>query len=106
MNYLKIGKATDLSGKEKKLYRKLEMLPAFLSWTTLIGLIILSYFFPVKVAFFVIAFDVYWLLLVIFLAIHLIVAYRKMQKNVKVNWEEKCRSLESEFGKFEEKKRD
>ena len=101
MDYLKIGKATDLSGKERKLYRKLEMLPAFLSWSTLIGLILLSYFFPVKVAFFVIAFDVYWLLLVFFLGIYLLVAYRKMQKNIKVNWEEKCINLEESFGKYE-----
>lgn len=102
MNYLKIGKATDLSGDEKKLYRKLEILPAFLSWMTLLGLIVLSYFFPVQVAFFVIAFDIYWLLLVVFLAIYLIIAYRKMQKNVKINWEEKCKGLEAESGKYEE----
>lgn len=106
MDYLKIGKATDLEGSERKFYRKLEMLPAILSWATLIGLIILSYFQPVGVAFFLIAFDVYWLLLVFFLGVYLIVAYRKMQKNMKINWAEKCKELDVYYGKYEEVKKD
>ncbi|PLX22275.1 hypothetical protein C0584_00010, partial [Candidatus Parcubacteria bacterium] len=106
MDYLKIGKATDLEGSERKFYRKLEMLPAILSWATLIGLIILSYFQPVGVAFFLIAFDVYWLLLVFFLGVYLIVAYRKMQKNMKINWAEKCKELDVYYGKYKEVKKD
>ncbi len=101
MDYLKIGKASDLSGGERSLYRFFEMLPAFLSWGTILGLVILSYFFPVQVAYFIIAFDVYWLLLVFFLGIYLIFAYKKMRKNLKINWEEKCREIEKDFGAYE-----
>ena len=93
MNYFKIGKATQLEGSDKRLYRMLEILPAFLSWGTLILLLILSYFKPVSVAYFLIAFDVYWLLLVFFLAIHLYVAYKRMTKSVFTNWQERCYSL-------------
>ncbi len=93
MDYLKIGKATELSGRDYKLYRCLEIFPGFLSWGTLLGLIILAFFKPVWVAFFVIAFDVYWLLLVLFLGIYLLVAYQKMRKNIKTNWREKCEVL-------------
>ncbi len=96
MDYLKVSKATDLQGKDRKLYRILEILPGTLSWGTLIGLTILSYFFPVGVAFFIIAFDVYWLLLVTFLGIHLIISYRRMQANIKINWQQKCLTLKEE----------
>jgi len=95
MDYLKIGKADELSGKDRNLYRLLEIIPGFFAWTTLLGLLILSYFKPVFVAFFMIAFDVYWLLLVIFLGIHLIVSYRKLKKNLKINWKEKCLELKN-----------
>ncbi|MBU4347401.1 hypothetical protein KKF23_02485, partial [Patescibacteria group bacterium] len=64
MDYLKIGKATDLEGKDRKLYRAFEILPGSLSWATLLILLVMSYFKPVWVAYFIIAFDVYWLLLV------------------------------------------
>lgn len=105
MDYLKIGKATDLTGKERKIYRFLEMLPAFLSWVTILGLIILSYFFPIQVAYFMIAFDVYWLLLVLFLGIYLLSAYGKMNKNKKMDWEAKCVEIEKDFGKFDEQEK-
>ena len=93
MDYLKIGKAPDLQGTDGKLYRALEVFPGFLSWATLIILIILSYFKPVWVAYFIIAFDVYWLLLVFYLGIHLLASYRKLKQNEAVDWEKKCKGL-------------
>ncbi len=93
MNYLKIGKATELSGRDRTFYRILEILPGFLTLTTLIGLFVLSYFVPVAVAYFLIAFDVYWLLVVSYLAIHLIVAYRCLVKAKKTDWKELCENL-------------
>lgn len=93
MDYLKIGKASDLSGGNRRLYRALEIFPGFLSWVTLISLIILSYFYPVFVAYFIIAFDVYWLLLVIFLGIHLLVSYKRMKEGLKTDWRLLCESL-------------
>lgn len=95
MDYLKIGKATDLIGAERKLYRCLEILPGFLSLGTLFVLIILSWIKPVWVAYFLIAFDVYWLLLVIFLAIYLITGYRQLKKYRALDWLAKCEELKS-----------
>jgi len=107
MNYLKIGKAIHLQGDDRKLYRFLEILPGLLSWSTLIILLILSYFYPIFVAYFLIAFDIYWLLLVIFLAIHLYVAYKKMKEGINTDWKNKCESLgkrriELNSGEFKE----
>ncbi|MFA6529689.1 MAG: hypothetical protein WCT09_02340 [Patescibacteria group bacterium] len=65
IDYLKIGKATDLVGRDRKIYRILEIFPGAFSIGTLVGLAVLSYFNPVLVAYLIIAFDVYWLLLVI-----------------------------------------
>jgi hypothetical protein len=94
-NYLKIGKSDELADeKDKKIYRALEILPGAFSWFTLLILLFLSYIKPVWVAYFIIAFGVYWLLLVVYLGIHLLVSYRKMKINMSVDWEKKCQSLE------------
>lgn len=95
-NYLKIGKATELTGKDYKMYRFFEMIPAILSIGTLVILVTLSYFKPVWVAYFLIAFDVYWLLQVIYMAMYLISSYQKVQKNIKVDWKTLCLSLSKE----------
>lgn len=94
MDYLKVGKATELEGRDRKIYRACEIVPGFLSWATLLVLIIFSYFKPLWVAFFVIVFDVYWLLLVFYMGIYLFVAYRKLKQNIKIDWKQKCYELE------------
>lgn len=94
MDYLKISKATDLANiKDRRLYRFLEILPGFLSWATLVVLLLFSALKPVWVAYFIIAFDVYWLLLVIYLGINLFAAYLSMKKNIKIDWRGQCEKL-------------
>lgn len=93
IDYLKVGKATDLEGSDRRLYRALEMLPGILSWSTLIGLTILSYFQPTWVAYFILAFDVYWLLLVFYLGIHLVVSFRQLKLNMRINWQAELEKL-------------
>jgi hypothetical protein len=93
VNYLKISSSADLSGRNRFLYRALEILPALLAWGILVILIIGSWLVPVWVAFFIIAFDVYWLLLVLFLGLHLIAAYREMKANLKIDWRARCEAL-------------
>jgi len=92
-DYLKIGRATNLNGKDRRLYRLLEILPGFLSWGTLLGLAILAYWQPVWVAVFVILFDIFWLLQVVYLAIYLVSSYRQMRRVMKTDWANKCQEL-------------
>ncbi len=99
LNYLKIGKATDLRGRNRRIYRILEIFPGVFSIVTLLALIILSYFKPVWVAYVIIAFDVYWLLLVFYMAIFLITAYLKLKKGSKTDWRQKCEELKELEGK-------
>ena len=75
------------------LYRFLEMLPAMISWSILIGCVVLSFFIPAGIAVFVVCFDLYWLIRVTYLTYHLIVGYRQMKKNLQVNWLHKIKKL-------------
>jgi len=96
MNYLKIGKAPEIENKrDRRIYRALEILPGFLSVGTILFLLILSYVNPVVAAFVIIAFNVYYLLLVIFLAIYLLVGFKDLKQNKKINWKEKCLNLKT-----------
>ncbi|MFA6994901.1 MAG: glycosyltransferase family 2 protein [Patescibacteria group bacterium] len=95
VNYLKIGKAADLSGRDYTIYRILEILPGFLSIFSLLILVVLSYLQPVWVAYFIIAFDVYWLLLVIYMAIFLISSYYQLQTGLKTDWRMECEKLKN-----------
>lgn len=91
---MKIGKADDLKGpKERKIYRAFEILPGALAWLTLIGVVFLSWAKPVWIAFFIIAFDVYWLIKTLYLLVYLRASYHHMQKNLKVDWTEKVKAL-------------
>lgn len=73
--------------------RLLEIFPAFLSWGTLILIFYLSWKQPIWIAIFIIFYDIYWLLKTIYLTIHLHSSYRKMRRNLKINWKEKLESL-------------
>ncbi|MBU4284771.1 glycosyltransferase family 2 protein [Patescibacteria group bacterium] len=92
--YIKIGFARDLkTPKDKRLFRFLEILPGALSWGTLLLMIFLSWEKPVWVAFFIIAFDIYWILKLIFLAFHQQFTYRRMKENLKIDWLQKLNEL-------------
>ncbi|MCI5108481.1 MAG: glycosyltransferase family 2 protein [Candidatus Pacebacteria bacterium] len=88
-----IGRASDLEGSDRVLYRFFEMIPAILAWSTILGAVILSYFIPVWMAFFIIAFDIYWLLKTIYLSIHLRQNWKRMKFNMRVDWQERLRNL-------------
>ncbi len=91
--YTKISSSQDLIIlREKVIYRFLEILPGALSWLTLIGVVLISWLAPVLAAFFIIIFDVYWLLKTIYLSLHLRSAFKKVKENLKINWLEKCQA--------------
>jgi len=86
--YLKVAFSPDLDGRDKVLYRALEIVPGAFSWFTLAGIIGTSYLFPVAASFFVITFDVYWLVKTAFLSLHLRANLARMRANLKTNWRE------------------
>ena len=46
---------------KRRVQRALEIIPGSLTWGTLIGMIILSFFLPLWMAIFIIVFDIYWI---------------------------------------------
>ncbi|MBD3282271.1 MAG: hypothetical protein GF387_01535 [Candidatus Portnoybacteria bacterium] len=86
-NYLKISFHKDLENKKDRfIFRFLEIFPGVTSWVTLILVIFLSWKRPVWVAFFIIAFDIYWLLKTLFFSFHQKAAFKKLDKNLSTDW--------------------
>lgn len=81
--------------RERRAQRLLEIIPGILTWTTLIGMLVFSFWLPVWVAVFVIAFDVYWIYRTVFIASFSIIAYRRLKKGKKTNWWKMCRNLKA-----------
>ncbi|PJA33912.1 MAG: hypothetical protein CO184_00785 [Candidatus Zambryskibacteria bacterium CG_4_9_14_3_um_filter_40_16] len=84
--YFKVGRASDLQGGDRFLYRMLEIMPGFLSWSTILGTIFLSAFFPTAAAYFIISFDLYWLLKTAYLSVHLRHNWKRIKYNLSVDW--------------------
>jgi cellulose synthase/poly-beta-1,6-N-acetylglucosamine synthase-like glycosyltransferase len=98
VDYLNLSRAEDFKKPwQKGTYRLLEVLPGIISWTTLAAGFILSWSWPFAVAVFIIAFDFYWLCRVLYLALHQIASYRKMEQNIKTDWNEKLKSSKKEW---------
>ena len=90
--FLRLGRAAEVENlKDRAIYRGLEILPGVLAWSTIIGLIILSAIKPVWIAVFIILFDVYWFVKILFLSFHLRSGYSRMRKNLKIDWWAKLR---------------
>ena len=71
--YLRIGRASEIAAaKDRRIYRTLEILPGFLAWSTFVILILFSILKPAWVSIFIILFDVYWFIKVLYLSFHLV----------------------------------
>jgi hypothetical protein len=75
---------------ERRRQRALEVIPAILTWSTLIGMVVLSFIVPMWVAVFVIAFDIYWIHRTVFIAYYSIKAYRQLKKGSQIDWYDRC----------------
>lgn len=92
--YISLSSHKDLENpKDKIIYRFLEILPAILSWGTLIGAFLLSWLAPAPIAILIIIFDLYWVLKILYLSIHQITSFQKMEKNLKVDWFQKVKKI-------------
>ena len=92
--YIKASRAADISTTSGRIiYRLFEILPGTLAWITIIGIFMASRFAPIFASFFIIAFDIYWLLKTVFLSLHLRAGYRQMQKHLATDWMTKLEEL-------------
>lgn len=70
-----------------------EMIPGLLSWGTIAAVILASWQLPIAAAIFIILFDIFWLLKTIYFSLHLRATFRRMRRNMKINWLEKLTNV-------------
>src|ERR1041385_5233750 len=68
-----------LNPKERRLQRLFEIIPGATTWSILIGMTILSLIKPLWAAMIIIAFDLYWLLKLVYMTIFLLLAYFRLK---------------------------
>ena len=83
---LHIGSHKDVFGQDRRWYRLLEMLPGALTWATLLGVVFFSWSAAFGVAFFIIVFDIYWLVKTAYLSAHLRATWSMMRRNLRTDW--------------------
>ncbi len=66
-----------------------EIAPGAAAWATLVILLLGSAYLPTAVVIFIIFYDLYWLLRVIYFFLHLSFSFREMRSRMKVNWLQK-----------------
>ncbi|MBN1779360.1 MAG: glycosyltransferase family 2 protein [Candidatus Buchananbacteria bacterium] len=76
-----------------KKYRFFEMMPGFLVWLTFIAVIALSLFKPILAIYFIIAFDAYWVLRILYMLIYLLMSWFKYRSAIKVDWFAKLKNV-------------
>jgi len=74
-----------------------ELVPATLVWTTFIGAVVLSFFWPLAVIYFIIAFDLYWVTRVTHFVFYLALSYQRYKKAQKTDWFAKLQTLEKNY---------
>ena len=76
-----------------RLYRFLEMIPGLFTWGTFGAAIILSYWHPVWVAFYIILFDLYWMFKAFNIGLHLLHTYKMMTIEQRHDWNARLHAL-------------
>lgn len=79
--------------KAHRIQRALEMVHGTLSWSTFILMIVLSIFFPIGAAVFIILFDLYWIFRIIFISYYSTKGYLQMLQWKKIDWWGRCQNV-------------
>ena len=82
----KVGRATELTGKDRRLFRILEIIPGAASWSALVLVILASIYVPFWAAYFIIAFAIYWVLKTLFLSYHVRYNLKRLKHHMKLDW--------------------
>ncbi len=83
--------------RDALLQRAFEIVPGLLLWSTFLGLFIFSFFQPVAVAIFIIAYDLYWLIRVTYFSIFMLLAYRRVRMEWGTDWRRRCEKASGEI---------
>ena len=73
--------------------RAIEMIPGLLTWTTLLGMLALSFFLPVWAAILVVVFDIYWIHKAFYISLFSVAGNRDVAEGKRINWWERCQEI-------------
>ena len=82
-------------------YRFYEVLPGLSIWLTIIVSLVLSFLKPLWMIYFILVFDVYWVLRVVYFSFYLFLSWRRFRKAIRVSWFDR---LQAEFPNWEKRK--
>src|SRR3989338_8749683 len=82
-----------LPPQDREGYRRLELIPGILIWTTFLGSIVLSFIKPLWVIYFIILFSLYWILRVFYFVFYVTVSAIKYKQQIKINWLEELKKI-------------
>lgn len=91
--YLHVGRAGDLKGRDRLVYRAFEALPGALSLSTLAAFALLSFYVPAYASYLTIAFSAYWLFKTAYLSAHLRHNFKRLRHNMALDWNERLRVI-------------
>lgn len=74
-------------------YRLYEMLPGLSVWLTLVVSILLSVFRPLWMIYFIIVFDIYWVLKVLNFSLYLAIAWKRLRAARTVDWARNMKNI-------------
>src|SRR3990167_7657686 len=87
--YLHTANAKELVGKNRLIFRVLEIIPGLAAWATLLGMVLASWLAPIGAAIFIILFDLYWLVKTIYLSVHFRGNWKRKTHNLKIDLRER-----------------
>ncbi|MFA7309107.1 MAG: hypothetical protein WC045_03500 [Patescibacteria group bacterium] len=87
-----------------RLHRLLEIVPGAVTWMVLCTPFILGLYTPRYLAYFVIFFDLYWLIKAMYMGGFLISSHIHMERDKRINWFDRCQALLDLPRAIEEKK--
>ncbi|MFZ6036114.1 MAG: glycosyltransferase family 2 protein [Patescibacteria group bacterium] len=67
-------------------YRILEIIPGLLSWTTIGGALVISFIQPIWAIYFIIIFDLYWLVRILYMIVFVVISYIRYRRALRVDW--------------------
>jgi hypothetical protein len=84
----------NLSKKQARLQRFLEIVPGACSWGMLLGLVFLSIFFPFVACIFIVAFYLSWIMRVFYSTLFLLFSYLHLDVEKNTNWMRRIQGLD------------
>lgn len=85
---------------EYQKYRLLEIAPGAAAWATIAAMIVVSITAPIAAIYFIIAFDVYWVLRAVYFVLYLIIAWFRFRRALRVDWFEKLQQDVPEWREY------